>query len=178
MTKIPSSEMEACILAGGLSTRMGLEKARLKFCGRSLLDHARALADGAGLACRVIRRDVVPRCGPLGGIITALRKTTAPRVLFLSCDMPLVTVQLVQRLMDSSHANVFAETEGRAGFPFCLAAEALTTAEAQHAGERFSLRAFASKLDAGRVALQGKEALQVFNINTPDDLSAALKREA
>jgi molybdopterin-guanine dinucleotide biosynthesis protein A len=80
--------------------------------------------------------------------------------------------------MDSSHANVFAETAGRVGFPFCLAAEALNAAEAQHAGGHFSLGAFASRLDAGRVALKGEEARQLFNVNTPDDLEAALKRGA
>ena len=175
---IPSSQIETCILAGGLSTRMGREKAQLKFRGHTLLGHARALVDEVGLPCRIIRRDAVPRCGPLGGIITALRVTKASRVLFLSCDMPFVTPKLVQRLLDNTSSNVFVETNGRVGFPFCLAASALAIAETQHAGGHYSLQAFAGNLESGRVALEGDMAEQLFNINTPEDLEAALKRDA
>ena len=175
---IPSIEIEACILAGGLSTRMGREKDRLKFRGHTLLGHARALVDEVGLPYRIIRRDSVPRCGPLGGIITALRVTKASRVLFLSCDMPFVTQKLVQRLLDNTSPNVFVETNGRVGFPFCLAASALAIAETQHTEGHYSLQAFAGNLESGRVALEGDMAEQLFNINTPGDLEAALKRGA
>ena len=75
---------------------MGREKARLKFRGHTLLGHARALVDEVGLPCRVIRHDAVPCCGPLGGIITALRTTKLSRVLFLPCDMPFVTSKLAR----------------------------------------------------------------------------------
>ncbi len=176
--EIPSSQIEACILAGGLSTRMGREKARLKFRGHTLLCHARALVDEVGLPCRVIRRDAVPRCGPLGGIITALRTTKLSRILFLSCDMPFITSKLVQRLLDDTSPNVFVETNGRVGFPFCLAASALAVAEAQHAEGYYSLQAFTGNLESGRVVLEGDMAEQLFNINTSDDLEAALKRGA
>ncbi|MBI3255114.1 MAG: NTP transferase domain-containing protein, partial [Nitrosarchaeum sp.] len=33
----------------------------------------------------------VPRCGPLGGILTGLRSAKTEAVLFLACDMPLIT---------------------------------------------------------------------------------------
>ena len=176
--EIPPSQIEACILAGGLSTRMGREKARLKFCGRTLLGHARALVDEVGLPCRVIRRDAVPRCGPLGGIITALRTTKLSRVLFLSCDMPFITSKLAQRLIGDTSPNVFVETNGRVGFPFCLAASALAMAEAQYAEDDYSLQAFAGNLESGCVALEGDRAQQLFNINSPEDLESALKRGA
>jgi len=176
--EIPPSQIEACILAGGLSTRMGREKARLKFCGRTLLGHARALVDEVGLPRRVIRRDAVPRCGPLGGIITALRTTKLSRVLFLSCDMPFITPKLVQQLLDDSSPNVFVEANGRVDFPFCLAASALAIAEAQHAKGHYSLQIFAGNLESERVALEGDTAEQLFNINSPEDLETALKRGA
>ncbi len=157
---------------------MGREKARLKFRGHTLLGHARGLVDEVGLPCRIIRRDAVPRCGPIGGIITALRTTKLSRVLFLSCDMPFVTPKLVQRLLDNTSPNVFVETNGRVGFPFCLAASALAIAEAQHAEGHHSLQTFAGNLESGRAALEGDMAEQLFNINSPDNLEAALKRGA
>jgi len=54
----------------------------------------------------------------------------------------------------------------------------LAIAEAQHAEGHYSLQTFASNLEAGRVALEGDMAEQLFNINSPDNLEAALKRGA
>lgn len=58
--------VEVFILAGGLSARMGRDKARLRLRGRTLLAWVRAAARATGWPVRVIRRDLVPRCGPLG----------------------------------------------------------------------------------------------------------------
>src|SRR5688500_2993407 len=75
--------VEVCILAGGLSTRMGRAKARLRLGNRTLLGWVRRNAAALGLPVRVIRRDLVRRCGPLGGIYSALKTTKAFAVLFL-----------------------------------------------------------------------------------------------
>ena len=96
-----SKAMEVCILAGGLSSRMGRDKSKLRLGGKSLLSHVKTAAAAAAQNCpvRIIRKDLVPRCGPLGGIYTALRTTRAQCVLFLSCDMPFVPRTLVERLL-------------------------------------------------------------------------------
>ena len=83
--------VEVVILAGGLSERMGRDKARLRLGGRSLLSILRQVSREAGLPCRVLRRDTVKRCGPLGGILTALTSSKHEACLFLSCDMPFIT---------------------------------------------------------------------------------------
>jgi molybdopterin-guanine dinucleotide biosynthesis protein A len=80
----PFPDIEACILAGGLSSRMGREKAQLKLAGRTLLAHVKKVAREACLPVRVIRRDLVARCGPLGGVYTALRTSHAKTVVFLA----------------------------------------------------------------------------------------------
>ena len=115
--------VEACILAGGLSTRMGRDKSRLLLGQRTMPAHIRATARGLGLKVRVIRRDLVPRCGPLGGIFTALHTSRADAVLFLACDMPFVPASVLERLIQSlgqKRRAVFDQDEGRAGFPFVL----------------------------------------------------------
>src|SRR5262245_26747021 len=88
------SNLEICILAGGLSKRMGRNKSRLSLGNITMLGHIRKTAEATGLPVRVIRRDCVPKCGPLGGIYTALKTTEADAILFLACDMPLVTTEL------------------------------------------------------------------------------------
>src|SRR5258706_6638023 len=86
---------EVCILAGGLSRRMGTDKARLRLGSRTMLQHVQAAAKATGLPVRVISKDLIPNCGPLGGLYTALKTTKHDAILALACDMPFVTPDLL-----------------------------------------------------------------------------------
>src|SRR6185436_18703729 len=66
-------EVLAVVLAGGLSTRMGRDKAQLRWGRQTLLQRAMERAGALGWPVTVIRQDRVPRRGPLGGIDTAFR---------------------------------------------------------------------------------------------------------
>ncbi len=96
-TKPPT--ISVCILAGGLSTRMGRDKSRIRIGRRTMLEHVRHIASELGLPVRVLRRDAVPRCGPIGGIYTALARTRADAILFLACDMPFVTAAFLNEML-------------------------------------------------------------------------------
>jgi len=162
---------EICILAGGLSSRMGCDKARLQLGGQSLLARVRSVALGAGWPVRVIRRDLVPRCGPLGGVYTALKTSRAEAVLFLACDMPFITIELIGKLERSSragHLAVFVQGREGPGFPFLLRRAALTTVEAQLAARQYSLKSLAAKCRARMIRAPGG-ADTLFNVNTPGD---------
>ena len=168
--------IEVVILAGGRSLRMGKEKARLRLGRRTLLGHARVLASTLGLPFCVLRVDRLPGYGPLGGIETALCGTKADRVLFLSCDMPFLQRDLVERLLAVPAPAVFATVHGNVGFPFCLASETLPKVEAQLAVGQLSLQAFARKIRARRLRVPKAEWGQLDNINTPGELAAARER--
>jgi molybdenum cofactor guanylyltransferase len=172
--------MEICILAGGLSARMGRDKARLRLGGKTLLRRVRDVAAQTKWPVRVIRRDLVERCGPLGGVYTALRTTPAESVLFLACDMPFVTVALVETMIDMWPAKTGAiftrgGVGGKAGFPFILRRDLLAAVERQLAQRRHSLQTLAAlcraKIFAARLA-----GSVLFNVNTPGDWEAARKR--
>ncbi len=171
--------IEVCILAGGQSVRMGRDKARVRLAGRSLLGHARAAARSLGLSVRVIRRDLVPRCGPLGGIFTALTTTRAAAVLFLSCDMPFITPALLLRTIQANRTKsakslaVFTVSDEGAGFPFLIQCEALPRVEGQIRRVEFSLQSLARVLHAKRLRLPCVAAVQLTNLNTPAELTAA-----
>jgi molybdopterin-guanine dinucleotide biosynthesis protein A len=96
---------EICILAGGLSERMGRDKSRLRLGPTTMLGHIQKSARATGLPIRIIRRDCVPKCGPLGGIYTALKTTKADAILFLACDMPLVSTELIQSIVRRTGAQ-------------------------------------------------------------------------
>jgi molybdopterin-guanine dinucleotide biosynthesis protein A len=164
-----------CILAGGLSKRMGQDKRRMRLAGRTLLGHVRHMAASLGSDVRVIRKDLVPRCGPLGGLYTGLKTSTHDAQLFLSCDMPFVTPALVRRIMQHK-PPVFVEQAGRVGFPFLLRVADSPVVEQEMRAGRFSLQNLAGRLKAKRVRLAGPQARQLFNVNTPADWQEARRR--
>jgi molybdopterin-guanine dinucleotide biosynthesis protein A len=172
----PKRGIEICILAGGRSSRMGLDKARIRLGTRSLLGHARALVRAVGKPARVIRRDLVRRSGPLGGVCTALLTTHADTVVFLSCDMPFVLPETVQTLVRESRrarTAVFAECDGIVGFPFLIRRSALPLVLQQLAAGRLSLQTLASVLRAKSVRVARRHAGSLININTPEELKLA-----
>ena len=102
-----SPTISVCILAGGLSSRMGRDKSRIRIGRRTMLGHVRHIASQLGLPVRVLRRDAVPRCGPIGGIYTVLARTRSDAILFLACDMPFVTPAFLRQILGTFRcANV------------------------------------------------------------------------
>jgi molybdopterin-guanine dinucleotide biosynthesis protein A len=105
---------EGAALAGGQSRRMGQDKAALAIGGQPLLARVVARLQMVTPQVRVIGAveraalvpgvpvvpDLRPGCGPLGGIYTALRTTSAPYVLVVGCDMPFLNAALLRHLLD------------------------------------------------------------------------------
>ena len=86
--------MNAFVLAGGRSTRMGRDKALLDLDGRPLIDHALTKLRALGFSPRIAGSrpdlssfapfvpDNYPQQGPLGGIEAALAATANPEMLY------------------------------------------------------------------------------------------------
>lgn len=101
------------VLAGGQSRRMGQDKALLDFLGEPLLNRVlrriRHLTDDLFLVTpprpgyeqfgTPLVPDLLPECGPLGGILTALQTARYPYCLILSCDLPFVNPQLLAAML-------------------------------------------------------------------------------
>jgi molybdopterin-guanine dinucleotide biosynthesis protein A len=175
-----SPKLEICILAGGLSTRMGRDKSRVRLGRDTMLRQVKTVAASTGFKVRIIRRDIVPRSGPIGGIYSALETTDADAVIFLACDMPFITPEILTKLAavgsTSPELAVFFKSGGKLSFPFLI--------PRQHAG-RIALRLQSGdfSIQSLRRYLPNKVApcpakwLQYFeNINTPADLARARNR--
>jgi molybdopterin-guanine dinucleotide biosynthesis protein A len=172
------SRLEVCILAGGLSRRMGRDKTKLRLGRRSMLGQIRATARATGLPVRVIRRDAVPRCGPLGGIYTALKTTRAKAVLFLACDMPLITVRVLNRLrreLKRSKRNVVLKVGNKIGFPLMLRPASLPIVSGQLAGRDRSIRCLAKTLNARVFRAPRSWSALLRNVNTPAEWAEVRK---
>lgn len=173
----PGPRIEAWILAGGLGTRLGRDKSRVRLGRLTMPGWIRATASQAGLKVRLLRRDEVARCGPLGGILTALRQSRADVLLFLACDMPFVPASLLRRLIRSLRASdpaVMVETNGRVGFPLLLRrAASRSIVELLVTENHYSLQGLASALTARRLPPGRRQLSSLLNVNSPGDLAHA-----
>ncbi|MGE3308953.1 MAG: molybdenum cofactor guanylyltransferase [Limisphaerales bacterium] len=167
--------VEAVVLAGGQSRRMGRDKARLRIDGRSMIQRSGDAARALGIPVRVIRRDLVPQCGPMGGVCTALERSRAETVVFLSCDMPSVEPTLIRRLLarlSPRRDAAFVESEGWVGFPFAIRSRARPAVWQLHADGHRSLQSIADGLQAARLRVGSALRKQLLNVNTPETWAA------
>jgi molybdopterin-guanine dinucleotide biosynthesis protein A len=120
------SEFAGFVLAGGKSSRMGRDKALLEIDRMPMISRAVRLVEavsgatasviGAPESYREFGFQVVaddwPGAGPLGGIATALRFTLTEWNLILACDLPHLTADwlefLIQRAQTSAADAVLA----------------------------------------------------------------------
>jgi molybdopterin-guanine dinucleotide biosynthesis protein A len=104
----------AFVLAGGQSTRMGVDKAFVQLEGCTLLAHALALANSVSSDVRIVGspqkfaafgevvEDEFPQHGPLAGIHAALRASSSELNLMLAVDMPFVEVPFLEYLFQEA----------------------------------------------------------------------------
>jgi molybdopterin-guanine dinucleotide biosynthesis protein A len=115
----------------------------------------------------------------MGGIFTALSTSRGEAELFLACDMPFVSTALLLELAKRFGPGcdaVFATTDSGPGFPFLLRATALPVVERQIQARRFSVQALASVLGAKLFRPSKTRAIELVNINTPDEWEKARQR--
>lgn len=124
----------AAILAGGQATRFGgRDKSTLVVDGRPIVDRQLAALNQVealddilivgGSAARAGARlvsDVVPGCGPLGGIHAALTYARNDAVFVVACDMPYVTASFIDALFRQlKDADVVVPQTDRGYHPLC-----------------------------------------------------------
>ena len=122
----------AAILAGGQATRFGgRDKSALIVEGRTILD--RQLAELSALTTDMLVvggrtpvagaravADVVPGCGPLGGVHAALTAARGEAVFVVAGDMPYITAAFARYLLDLAvSADVVVPRTERGYHPLC-----------------------------------------------------------
>jgi molybdenum cofactor guanylyltransferase len=116
------------VLAGGASRRFGADKLRTPLGGRRLVDRVVSALREAGVGPLVaiggsapigdevaVIADDHPGDGPLGGILTALRWSTADHTLVVAGDLPLLDPLTVGAVVGRAHAVPGAVALARAG---------------------------------------------------------------
>lgn len=92
------------VLAGGLSSRMGEDKAQLPHKKGNMLSFSQQLLHDAGINQVVISGnkhqvpDLMPNLGPVGGIYSVIKHYRPKAVLILPVDLPLMTASALKKL--------------------------------------------------------------------------------
>lgn len=190
------------VLAGGLSSRMGHDKAGITLHGEgapNLLARTIGLLSGFGLEVWVSGRspalqadgtlsphfhvtDKVPGLGPLGGIAAALELAAGRPCLVLSCDLPFMDQATMARLIKrrqnrrpGSLLTIYVQAE--TGYQENLAAiyEPGSLPLLQHCldNKLLKLSRIIPIEQQERINYNTEESLPFFNINYPADLEAA-----
>lgn len=176
--------------------RMGSDKRAVVLHGMSLLERVLqtidALVDDIAVVthdekgtigrARVVRDDITER-GPLGGLLTGLRRIRHVRALVAPVDMPLLTADLLAYLIDASAGWDIIVPWWRDGVEPLVGVYATRCAAYV---EQFLRRPSASARDFVRttdlkvrfveeaeVRQYGRPGELFFNVNTPDDAQEA-----
>jgi molybdopterin-guanine dinucleotide biosynthesis protein A len=132
----------AAILAGGQATRFGgRDKSALRIDGRTILDRQLSQLSSVADEVLIIRAadDVVPGCGPLGGLHAALTRARGNAVFVVACDMPYVTADFAAYLLSltSGAADIVVPQTARGYHPLCAVyTRACLDAVGRRLGER------------------------------------------
>jgi molybdopterin-guanine dinucleotide biosynthesis protein A len=185
----------AAILAGGLARRMsGANKATLKVGAGRIIDRQIALlqqvadpvfiVSGRHEAFRdlslEIVDDVVPGAGALGGIYSAIVSSPHARTLIVACDLPFLTLPLLQELARPRQADLVIPRSERGYEPLCATWSRAAADPIRRRIDRGILKA-ALLVDELRVEEIGPEILAAcdphgllfVNVNTAHDYERA-----
>ena len=188
------AQCSAAVLAGGKSSRMGLDKARLELGGEPLIqrvlrplialfDDVFVVANDASLSSFGVPvwPDALPG-GPLGGVLTALEHAERRQCLVVACDMPFLSPTLIRYMTEvADGVAIVAPRDDRGWHPLhaIYPRTAAPAIAARIAEERLAIHPLFEVLamreitpvEVARFARPGRDPLA--NVNTPEQLEQA-----
>ena len=185
MTK--KDNITGIILAGGKSSRMGNDKGLLKINNKTFIelvieamkplvndilivsnnpDHDKFGYERIG--------DIISDSGPLAGIHAALNHTSTRHNMVLSCDIPLITTEVLNKLIETDYENYdVVQIKSKDKTMHLIAMynkDCLQTChELLQQGEK-RLRVAINQMHSKSIVIDDKWANYVKNVNTKDDL--------
>jgi molybdopterin-guanine dinucleotide biosynthesis protein A len=166
------------ILAGGLSSRMGSDKASLMIEGRTLLQRTAVALRSVGATIVAVSGDRAggipdrwPRRGPVGGIASAVEYLPDGELLVVPVDMPYLGHAVLEPLL--------AARSGRSviwqGYPLPMRMALDATSRATldelmtRPGRECSISALQARLGATPLTIDALDTRLMVNCNTPDE---------
>ncbi len=189
-------EVAGIILAGGMSSRFGSNKALSRFEGERLIQRlCKTVGSVTGRMMLITntpdefaflglesRKDLVPRCGPIGGIYTALKTADTPLCLCVACDMPFIRPEYLEYMIErsSGYDVVVPMNDGREE-PLCALYRETCVPAIEHRiqARKYKITGFFDEVRVLRLSPGDggfHDAGMFFNINNMADYDEALRR--
>jgi molybdopterin-guanine dinucleotide biosynthesis protein A len=171
------------ILAGGLSSRMGQDKALMRMADTRMLDHISHVLKKTTIKAVVISRnddnkrylaDIVPNKGPLSGIHSAAMHYPADNLLIVPVDLPLIDHLTLEALINYGSRHLCNARYTAQSLPLYVNnTDALrqTLDHTLRCTNSFSVDRFCSNFSLGELNLKRK--LSLLNTNTPEQWQLA-----
>lgn len=199
------NDVTAIILSGGKSTRMGENKSLLLLDGKTVIEHV--LDNMKSIFSNVILitnqpdeyeflgiemfEDVFKYQGPLAGIHSGLYHSTTEKNFIISCDLPLMTKEMIEFIVDYETDKLISVTRAD-GFiqqlcgvysKECVsAAEKLLASEVTISGNHKSKCQVLQLIDHVGAEIIGADAIPCYeegmflNMNRKEDYEEVVKR--
>jgi molybdenum cofactor guanylyltransferase len=174
------------VLAGGEGRRLGGAKAKVELCGRPLISYPLAALRAVLDEVVVLAKDAStlpdlpqtavwierePRQHPLAGLTEALALAGGRPVVACAVDLPLLTPELVRRLIGAPPGPAVVASHKGQLQPLLGRYSAQALAHLRAAAPDAPLREVVAALEPGFVEVGDGELL--LNVNTPGDLRRA-----
>ena len=186
------NNISAFILCGGKSSRMGTEKGLVLYQKKTFvqwsIEATRTITPTLFLVTEnsdynrfgyPLINDTVKSKGPVGGIYTALKNSTTPWNLILSCDLPGITSAVVENLVEETNPGTLVSflCKNQKAYPlmgmyhkdsFLVFTEALEN-------NTLCLMDLIKKLNHQAIEIPFSQQKQINNINTKKELHLLIK---
>lgn len=178
------------ILAGGKSSRMGRDKGFVEINGAYMIEHVIAAVAPCVTSLVIVAnhdnyrqfgypviKDIIPECGPMGGIYTGLLHSSTMQNIVVSCDIPFITPSVISHLATATtEADVLCVSHSGKREPLCARYRkicALKMAPFLESGN-YRMNEFLSSVNTQLYlahSIPGFDTIQLANINTPLELN-------
>ncbi|MFI1743377.1 molybdenum cofactor guanylyltransferase [Thalassobellus sediminis] len=186
---IDKKNITGIILAGGKSTRMGTDKGFLLLNGKPftqysidalqpLVSEILIVSDNPDydiFGCKRIN-DITKNAGPVAGICSGLEASSTEYNLILSCDIPLITSDILKKLIkaiDDTSEVIQIESNGKSMPLIALYKKQCKEIFSKLLkGDERRLRVAVNACQSKNIALELEHDIFTMNVNTQTELKA------
>lgn len=187
----------AVILTGGRGRRLGYPKELLSLNGRRVIERILEVLRLFFSEIHVVSNsaisfdqvgeikvfpDLIPDCGPLGGIYTGLKMSSRDQVFFVGCDMPFLRPGLIAEEIKIARLNRYdciipSGPSGIEPLHAIYSRSVLSGLEEVLRKKKLSINKFSSRFNSFYLKVDSGDLSSFFNINTMEDLNEARRMD-
>ena len=186
---IDKKNITGIILAGGKSTRMGEDKGFLLFENKPFIQYSIdalkplvskiiIVSDDSDYDVFGLKRvnDITKNAGPVAGICSGLEASSTEYNLILSCDIPLINSEILQKLIDAiDDTSEIIQVESRGKSMPLIALykkQILSTFKTLLQEDERRLRVAIKSCKSKNIVLEKEHEFTTMNVNTQTELKA------